>query len=217
MNNITLSAALFLSQLCASLSVQSYLTVFFVCICVQSPFLALRCIFVRPAAMEARFSPLDCAPPTSDAELALRLQLEEAGAGTLDAAAVAKLTSVTADADFVMTLALTEAGLSHVAVDGVPSPRPLGLLAGGSGDSNGAGGSSSATRDACPVMVSCDVCLDRVAATAMTACGERGCGHAFCTPCLRPHVASRVAERRYPVCAAGGCGSPIPYEVGLCW
>lgn len=205
------------SALCILLRSLPYLTVVPLCILGQSPLLALRCIPVRPAAMAARLSPpVDAPPPANDAELALRLQLEEAGAGTLDAAAVATLTAFTADADFATALALTEAGLSHVAVDGAPAPRRLDLPddgRGGGGGSGGAGESSSAARGARSVMVSCGICLERVAATAMTPCGGRGCGHAFCTPCLRSHVASRVTERRYPVCAAGGCGSPMPYEV----
>lgn len=158
-------------------------------------------------------------PIPSDAEIAMRLQLEELGVdgGAMSAADVAALTALVADAAFAQQLALAEAGLSAAHLSPQEPAGPRGRRAGGgssSGAGCGAGSASAAAADGGPRRVCCGICLDRVSAIDMTPCGGVGCGHAFCTPCLRGHVASRIADRRYPVpCADGTCTSRLPYEV----
>jgi len=87
--------------------------------------------------------------------------------------------------------------------------RPDSSIARSSNCSSSAGGPPPP-----PPPADCGICLERVAADAMTACGGPACDHAFCTPCLGAHVASRVADRAYPIpCAAVGCAAPLPFAV----
>lgn len=154
-------------------------------------------------------------PIVSDAEIAMRLQLEEMGAGAAEMPSqhIAALTAGAVDAAFAQQLALNEAGVTET----FHRLISCGPAEGGGGSS---GGGSSSTSFAASFtgrsqrLFLCGICMERVPLTDLTPCGGAGCTHAFCTPCLRGYVSSRVTDRRYPVlCVDTGCTVPLPYEV----